>query len=481
MTFQDSLNVWLYGVPDEDVPASPFNWIRSGTYADGNSPYNDWDMSADNPLDPGQSYERMVEGTWAPYPLVATNLNMDDGHGPAPNGGSSKPTTLRDISSINVVFTADKTKWTRCPVIEMCTDPAFAFKNAPQYTLRRSPSVNKEGEEADPNADPSTNPDDPHYIAATGMGWFPGYAVDIETGERLNVMFSENSMLAAENGRDMKFNPTSNYINFTNFAPIFGGMHYLYIMGHNSVTIGTGASARTFNYPAYDAGAKLYYTFNISPDSLPFNAITIPGIYKSCMYVNIPLAYPNTTWLPEGNDATVKIRVAKPYQRYFSVPLASDHAKNVNNGNPMYQFETTGYESIAFSPEKNASDLDLITVVPNPYYAYADGPGYERNQLDTRVKIINIPTRCVVTIYNINGSLIRQYNVDKSGIPNPSASTNGVDTDPKTSIDWDLKNFAGIPIAGGIYLIHVKETGGRNGERVVKWFGAMRPIDLNTF
>jgi len=199
------------------------------------------------------------------------------------------------------------------------------------------------------------------------------------------------------------------------------------------------------------------------------------------MYVNIPLAYPNTTWLPDGNDATVKIRVAKPYQRYFSVPLAADHEKNVNDGNPMYQFETTGYESIAFSPEKNESDLDLITVVPNPYYAYADGPGYERNQLDTRVKITNIPSRCVVTIYNINGSLIRQYNVDKSSISNPSSSTNGIDTDPKTSIDWDLKNFAGIPIAGGIYLIHVKETGGRSGERVVKWFGAMRPIDLNTF
>lgn len=481
MTFQDSLSPWLTGVPDDDVPSSPLNWIRSGTYADGNSPYNDWDMSGGNPLDPGQSYERMLGGIWSPYALVATNLNMDAKHGPAPNGGSSKPNNLRDLSSVNVVFTADKSKWTRCPVIEMCPDPTFAYGNAEQYTLRKSPSVNKDGVKADPNAGPSNNPDDPNYIAATGMGWFPGYAIDIETGERLNVMFSENSMLAGENGRDMLFNPTSNYINFTNFAPIFGGMHYLYVMGHTSVTIGTGVSARTFSYPAYDAGAKLYYTFNISPDSLPFNAITIPGIYKSCMYVNIPMKSSDREWLQAGNDAMVKIRVAKPYQRYFSVPMAADHEKNINNGNPVYQFETSGYESIAYSPEKNENDLDLITVVPNPYYAYADGPGYERNQLDTRVKITNIPSRCVITIYNINGSLIRQFNVDKSGISNPSASTNGVDTDPKTSIDWDLKNFAGIPIAGGIYLIHVKETGGHNGERVVKWFGAMRPIDLNTF
>ena len=30
------------------------------------------------------------------------------------------------------------------------------------------------------------------------MGWFPGYAVDIETGERLNVIFSEDSWSTSE-------------------------------------------------------------------------------------------------------------------------------------------------------------------------------------------------------------------------------------------------------------------------------------------
>ena len=44
---------------------------------------------------------------------------------------------------------------------------------------------------------------------------------------------------------------------------------------------------------------------------------------------------------------------------------------------------------------------------------------------------------------------------------------------------WDLKNHAGIPIAGGIYLIHVKANG--IGEKVIKWFGALRPVDLNAF
>jgi len=64
----------------------------------------------------------------------------------------------------------------------------------------------------------------------------------------------------------------------------------------------------------------------------------------------------------------------------------------------------------------------------------------------------------------MNGSLIRQFNKDDSSI---------------TSIDWDLKNQARIPIASGMYLIHVDVPG--VGEKVLKWFGVLRPIDLDSF
>jgi hypothetical protein len=48
-----------------------------------------------------------------------------------------------------------------------------------------------------------------------------------------------------------------------------------------------------------------------------------------------------------------------------------------------------------------------------------------------------------------------------------------------TSIDWDLKNHARIPVSSGIYLIHVEVPG--VGERILKWFGVMRPVDLDSF
>jgi len=232
-----------------------------------------------------------------------------------------------------------------------------------------------------------------------------------------------------------------------------------------------------YQYPAYDAGKVLRDTLT---GTLPA-ILNLTSLYSSAMYVNLPLANPDEEWLPDGNDATIKIRISKPYERYFSTALDSLSDKNQNNFNPVYAFTTEGSGTGDFSDAKNDSDLDLINIVPNPYYAYADGPGYERNQLDTRVKIINLPQKCVVTIYSVGGTLIRQYNVDKAGVNNPRGSTNGVITETMTSIDWDLKNYAGIPIAGGLYLIHVKESGGRSGERVIKWFGAMRPVDVNTF
>ena len=72
--------------------------------------------------------------------------------------------------------------------------------------------------------------------------------------------------------------------------------------------------------------------------------------------------------------------------------------------------------------------------------------------------------KCTVSIYNLNGTLIRQYDRDDNTI---------------TSIDWDLKNQTSVPVASGVYLIHINAPG--IGERVIKWFGVLRPIDLDSF
>ena len=132
-----------------------------------------------------------------------------------------------------------------------------------------------------------------------------------------------------------------------------------------------------------------------------------------------------------------------------------------NNWNPLYEFSTKNVGVITESDTTLVSVLDIINVVPNPYYAYSK---YETNKLDNRVKITNLPEKCTVSIYNLSGTLIRQYQ-----------RTN----DPTTSLDWDLKNHKNVPIAGGVYIIHVDVPD--IGQKILKWFGVMRPIDLDTF
>jgi hypothetical protein len=104
--------------------------------------------------------------------------------------------------------------------------------------------------------------------------------------------------------------------------------------------------------------------------------------------------------------------------------------------------------------------LEEINIVPNPYYAFS---GYEPNRLENRVKFINLPERCTISIFNTGGTLVRKFRKDND----------------LTYLDWDLRNTSNIPIAGGVYICHVEVPG--VGEKVIKWFGALRPLDLQNF
>ena len=105
-----------------------------------------------------------------------------------------------------------------------------------------------------------------------------------------------------------------------------------------------------------------------------------------------------------------------------------------------------------------AEALKMINIVPNPYKAYSE---YERNRIDSRVKITNLPERCTIRIYSVNGKLVKTFKKDN----------------PSTFQDWLLINHKGIAVASGVYLIHVDVPG--VGEVVIKSFLAMRQVDLN--
>ena len=105
---------------------------------------------------------------------------------------------MENHNSVDIIFTNDQSKWSRCVIVEAQENPDLAVGGAVKMGLRESPSVDETGA--------------PDGSGRNGMGWFPGYAIDVETGERLNIVFAEDSWLTSDNGNDMKWNPTSNIV-----------------------------------------------------------------------------------------------------------------------------------------------------------------------------------------------------------------------------------------------------------------------------
>ncbi|MBO7276774.1 MAG: hypothetical protein J6U84_02310 [Bacteroidales bacterium] len=508
ITFADPSKTWLYGMADNDA-SQVTDWIRAGgvTGSDAEDLSNAWldyfhtgimgSLSAiKTPMDSKSEFENCVGGWWAPYRLTSVSYDYVNNRRteyvhPAftdayyydssnefdiPNENQYNPGKLlslisndmNNLASVDIVFTNDESKWTRCPVIELGNDPLLTQGGAKAFSLRKSASVGKDGKE-DGTGD--------------GMGWFPGYAINLETGERLNIIFGENSALGHQNGRDMLWNPT--VATSDAGGVVFGGMHYIYVLGTSEVPVGNNVVKPT----RYDQGAWAYNILKglseatgVSDASANVARIRAAHeLFATVMWVGIPLA----TCFESGSanvdlekraqsliptDATVSIRVRKPYEAKWSKNAQGTNDNPQNDNNPMYQFSIDGgLATVLGHTETAQSALDNITVVPNPYYGASL---YEQDQIQNLVKITNLPPDCYITIYALDGTVVRK-------LRGPSASLVSGGGTALTSIDWDLKNHKGLPISGGVYLIHIKADG--VGEKLIKWFGALRPVDLNSF
>ncbi len=467
LTFADSSKRWLTGVPNADGQTAQ-NWIESGSGEDTVTVCGLSKAWADQPgIDDNEIFEGVIGGTWAPMALVR---NMDCNHMPLPSDWTSVRGQISTLHShsVDIVFTADKSKWTRVPVLETQDEPQLSWDGATEkLEVKKMASVDKNGNPASDTTVASSNPEDANYISGRGMGWFPGYAIDVSTGERLNMAFGEDSWLQNENGKDMLWNPTGNM--FTNFGDVlFGGKHYVYIF-KNYRKEQTTSSGFDDNMPAYDNGqylaSKLINVNNVSLSNYL-------KIWRSCSWIGMPMlsesALESTSSNPYAfieTDARIQIRTADRYARYTTNNTwygdCNGVNQSVNNWYNLYDFNMDEIATLTDQAStENDSILDIINIVPNPYYAYSN---YEFSRLENVVKIVNLPDQCTIRIYNTSGTLVRTFEKDS----------------PITSVDWDLSNHVGIPIASGMYIIHVDVP--EVGERVLKWLGVIRPPDLENF
>jgi hypothetical protein len=486
LVYSDSVTngKWYLGVEEDE---GIFNMIKNSAEED------------DELFDPNKEFSTS-EGGWYPFMLCDGELRTESYYFSLMNigttgarfrnsssniAGSVRDTMLVALNNVNVVLTSDQSKWSRCIVTETFNRyHGSGFLDAVAPSRRRQMAWRGSSRTGEP-AYYSRNKDMSIDSSTNGMSWFPGYAYDVETGERLNIFFGENSLyngvILPENitpgvstGNDMIFNPTSTRVAGPSFftdekveylRSVLGGQHIVYVTRQK--------------YDSCRSMIELYN--NVNPIVFTPDNRIVPSM--DITWASMALLAPGTQM--EGNfgelpptDLTVKLRVNRPYEK--------EEGTGENLGYPLYEFNMDGFAPTKEDGETAESALDLLRVVPNPYYAYSD---YEVTEIDNVVKVINLPAEYQIRIYSLDGRFVREYkgaqnysNVvgaggARNGIGRVGFGANGGESEEQilTSIDWDLKNYAAVPVASGVYLIHVKVEG--VGTKVLKSFIINRAFD----
>ncbi len=481
LEYADPTKTWLNLVSDQGFEA-PSNWIRAGSTLDNDNIFSAHQYDYASPaidtffFDPtntsGQNLfeTSLLNGTMAPYclasnygnPGVATSGRVEYLWGPAfrwdvwdVSGNTvvmNPKNTLDDLSSVSIVFTPNSDLWSDCIVFETGENISANEGMVPKGSLR---------------------------AAQSGLSKFPGYAINLETGERLNIAFGEASCLGAYNGRDMLFNPTHHDrdiltsipgLDGSEKEPIWGGMHFVYVFKTR-----------------YDGGQAAYNVLSNNPID-PSQGTAVPSavadLYEDIMYTFIPLTSESFSFQDPSNMPTetrIDINLNTPFKSFQTSETSTLEG---NNTLPRYRFNSYGKAPSENNELVGKTSLSNIRVVPNPYYAYSD---YEESQIDNVVKIIGLPDLCDVSIYTLNGRLVRRFNrsvgeyagniVESQEISDAQPVNTGINLD--NSLTWDLNNDQRIPIGSGVYIIHIDAH--ELGETVVKSVVFMRPTDVSNF
>lgn len=183
-----------------------------------------------------------------------------------------------------------------------------------------------------------------------------------------------------------------------------------------------------------DDNTRGLWHFNESPGSISFidtssngNTLNAEGDAQIGPPVLIP---------PEAGDVYL-VHCLKPFRSSWTNTYGDRIAGD------LFQFETRA----AFSEKTRAqTELDNITVVPNPYSGAASWETHpDFGGGDRKIYFIHLPQRATIRIYTINGYLVDQ-------LEHNSSVDNGAES-------WDLKSKEGNEIAYGIYIYHVDAPG----------------------
>ena len=187
VTYANPMQAWLSGYGDSDE-ADVADWIMAGrdTLDRGRQIPQ---LRAAGIYDPNQNFEKLIGGSWAPMCLARSFVSNDSKNkvGPGIDVGLGAPVftmradsmvSLAQLPDVDIVITKDRSKWSKCVVVETCLN-RLAGSGAHPLSLKWQNGLN-------PDLSPIAGSTS---IANQGWSYFPGYAIDVNTGQRLNIFF----------------------------------------------------------------------------------------------------------------------------------------------------------------------------------------------------------------------------------------------------------------------------------------------------
>jgi hypothetical protein len=153
------------------------------------------------------------------------------------------------------------------------------------------------------------------------------------------------------------------------------------------------------------------------------------GVTPANIVWEINFTAPDSDYVPETDGDVYYLATDKPF-----------------NDGDVFSFETEG---VTINTETAKSELDKISVVPNPYVG--TNVIEEINQLDRssrgfrRLYFDHLPAQCTIRIYTMSGELVRT-------LEHNSSFDDGKEF-------WDLLTRDNMEVAYGLYFFHVDAPG----------------------
>ena len=482
ITFDDPAQPWLLGIPDAEG-FNQLNWIRAGNQegaqrrAFGSHLQR---LEDGQPPRRGRSvrgHPRRHLGSLLPRALTQVSVELPNGEvvklpNIAPTidwleGDLSPFSGISGLNNVDVVLTRTTGLVDALPRL----GDAVGRRTRPQRTvgcgklgLRRHPSVDKNGryERAD-RATTAVRPT-PTELNLSAWAGSRDTPSTVATGERLNMAFGEDSWLGAENGKDMLWNPSSNIYGgvgggggFGGSAIYAGGQHWIYVFKNSQYEEGMKTACR-----------RTTVETTSGPTSRPTRLRPhVRRVFRACTWVGSSLLNEDFAMLsPEDglipNDVRVRLRVAKAYEKYSSATLDADNydvAENYN-WNPLY---TILHGRRRYADRRNPVLRAML----------------DRNQraCPTRTTHSASTRPASSTTASRSPTCLRCAPCASTTCRNPRAVV--LQSRPPHILGLGPQERTQRPHRGGVYIIHIDVP--NVGEKTLKWFGIMRPTDLDNF